>query len=58
MQLWLSAKVKIGRRGLGFKGNARWESGGEDTNIVLMKPDMASGQPYEGLSAGCGEFAV
>jgi hypothetical protein len=58
MQLWLSAKVKIGRRGLGFEGNARREERGENTNIVLMKPDMASEQPYEGLSAGCRELAV
>jgi hypothetical protein len=42
MQLWLWAKVEMGRRGLGFAGNETSGEGAEETNIVLMKPDMAS----------------
>tara|TARA_R110002003_G_scaffold9_41_gene770 strand:- start:20919 stop:21143 length:225 start_codon:yes stop_codon:yes gene_type:complete len=50
MQLWLWANVKMGRRGFGFAGNAIWRSEDGETNIVVMKPDMASGTPHEGLS--------
>lgn len=64
MQLWLWANVKMGSRGLGFAGNARWRSEGEETNIVDMKPDMAHESPCEDLSvarrvfAGCGHIPM
>jgi hypothetical protein len=41
MQLWLWAKVKIGRRGSGFAGYEGYRLVGEETNIVVMNPDMA-----------------
>jgi hypothetical protein len=43
----------MGRRGLGFAGNARLKSGKEDTNIVLMKPDILLGsraEAYQSIS--------
>lgn len=41
MQLWLWTKVDMGEMGLGFAGNADCMLEGEETNIVVMKPDMA-----------------
>jgi hypothetical protein len=41
MQLWLWAKVEIGRRSSGFAGYEGYILVGEETNIVVMKPDMA-----------------
>ena len=41
MQLWLWANVKIGHKGCGFAGNVGAKSEVVDTNIVVMKPDMA-----------------
>lgn len=64
MQLWLWANVKMGSKGLGFAGNARWRSDGEETNIVDMKPDMAHESPCGALSmarrvfAGCGRIPM
>lgn len=42
MQLWLWAKVKTGWSGFGFAGNEGEKLEGGDTNIVVMKPDMAA----------------
>lgn len=39
MQLWLWTNVEMGEIGLGFAGNETLD--GEETNIVVMKPDMA-----------------
>jgi hypothetical protein len=39
MQLWLWTNVETGEMGLGFAGNGMLD--GEETNIVVMKPDMA-----------------
>lgn len=57
MQLWLCTNVDTGTRGLGFAGKAgRYaededeEGKGEETNIVVMKPDMAARLPCEALS--------
>jgi hypothetical protein len=52
MQLWLWAKVKTGSKGLGFAGYARWQLEGAETNIVVMKPDMAFQQQCADLSVG------
>jgi hypothetical protein len=41
MQLWLWANVKMGRRGCAFAGKAMWCWAEGETNIVVMKPDMA-----------------
>jgi hypothetical protein len=41
MQLWLWAEAKIGRRGSAFAGYEEHRLVGEETNIVVMKPDMA-----------------
>lgn len=39
MQLWLWTNVDMGEMGLGFAGNCTLD--GEETNIVVIKPDMA-----------------
>lgn len=39
MQLWLWTNVEMGEMGLGFAGNCTLE--GDETNIVVMKPDIA-----------------
>lgn len=58
MQLWLSANVKMGSKGLDLAGNARCGLEGDETNTVVMKPDMAFEQPSEDLSVKCSVLAV
>lgn len=49
MQLWLWTKVKTGWSGFGFAGNEGWKLVEGETNIVVMKPDMAARPPAQCL---------